>query len=112
MIDRHDSDIPMFTGSIDDLLKHSMTIDPEMVEQKVKDNEKRMCIEHIMQECDCDAYEAEKIYNEISLSEVKQTVDAMVAEGILEITGHNEDGEPLFGLTELGKELQKQSKKP
>ena len=36
----------------------------------------------------------------------------MVAEGILEITGHNEDGEPLFGLTELGKELQKHTKKP
>ena len=61
MINRHDSDIPMFTGSIDDLLKHSMTIDPEMVEQKVKDNEKRMCIDHIMQECDCDEFEAEKI---------------------------------------------------
>ncbi len=110
MINRHDSDIPMFTGSIDDLLNHSMTIDTEMLEQKFKDKKKRMCIEHIMQECDCDAYEAEKIYNDISLSEVKQTVDAMVAEGILEITGHNEDGEPLFGLTELGKELQKQSK--
>ena len=111
MIDRHDSDIPMFTGSVDDLLKHSMTIDPEMVEQKVKDNEKRMCIEHLMNELECSPEEAEVIYNEIALAEVKQTVDAMVAEGLLEITGHSEDGEPLFGLTELGKNLQKQGKK-
>jgi len=111
MIDRHDSDIPMFTGSVDDLLKHSMTIDPEMVEQKVKDNEKRMCIEHLMNELECSPEEAEVIYNEITLAEVKRTVDEMVAEGLLEITGYSEDGEPLFGLTELGKKFQKQGEK-
>jgi len=37
------------------------------------------------------------------LAEVKETVDKMVAEGLLYVSGHNEDGEPLFQLTELGK---------
>jgi len=111
MINHQDSDIPMFTGTIDELLNHSMTIDPEMVEQKVKDNEKRMCIELLMNNFKCSPEEAEVIYNEIALEEVKQTVDTMIEEGLIEITGYNEDGEPLFGLTELGKKKKKPGKK-
>ena len=59
----------------------------------------------------CSLEEAEEIYNEIALSEVKQTVDKMVADGIMEIVGYNDDNEPLFGLTELGKQIQKELEK-
>ena len=48
------------------------------------------------------------IYNELVLSEVKETVDKMVEDGLLYVSGHNEDGEPLFQLTELGKALRKE----
>jgi hypothetical protein len=64
-----------------------------------------------MSEFECSEQEAEEIYNEIVLSEVKQTVDKMVADGIMEIVGYNDDNEPLFGLTELGKQIQKELEK-
>ena len=92
-----------FTGSIDDLLNHCSNLDTTKVEEQVKAEEKEACIQVIMKELECDEVEAEVIYNEIALAEVKETVDKMVAEGLLYVSGHNEDGEPLFQLTELGK---------
>ena len=92
-----------FTGSIDDLLNHCSNLDTAKVEEQVKAEEKEACIQVIMKELDCDEAEAEVIYNEIALAEVKETVDKMVADGLLYVSGHNEDGEPLFQLTELGK---------
>ena len=92
-----------FTGSIDDLLNHCSKLDTAKVEEQVKVEEKEACIQVIMKELECDEAEAEVIYNEIALADVKETVDKMVAEGLLYVSGHNEDGEPLFQLTELGK---------
>jgi hypothetical protein len=92
-----------FTGSIDDLLNHCSNLDTTKVEEQVKAEEKEACIQVIMKELECDEAEAEVIYNEIALAEVKETVDKMVSEGLLYVSGHNEDGEPLFQLTELGK---------
>jgi hypothetical protein len=92
-----------FTGSIDDLLNHCSNLDTTKVEEQVKAEEKEACIQVIMKELECDEAQAEVIYNEIALAEVKETVDKMVSEGLLYVSGHNEDGEPLFQLTELGK---------
>jgi hypothetical protein len=92
-----------FTGSIDDLLNHCTNLDVDKVEEQVHVEEREACIQVIMKELDCNEFEAEIIYNEISLAETKSTVDKMVADGLLYISGYNEEGEPLFSLTELGK---------
>jgi len=34
----------------------------------------------------------------------------LVKEGIVEVSGYNDDGEPLFTLTELGRQIQKELK--
>ena len=94
-----------FKGSIDDLLSHCATLDLNKVEEQVKAEEKAECIKVIMQELECDEAEALEVYNEIALSETKTVVDQMVEDGLLEVIGHNKDGEPLFGLTELGKAI-------
>ena len=94
-----------FTGSIDDLLNHCSQLDTEKVEEQVKAEEKEACLKVIMEELDCNEFEAEVIYNEISLAETKKVVDKMVSDGLLYVSGHNEEGEPLFSLTELGKAL-------
>lgn len=94
-----------FTGSVDDLLNHCANLNTDMVEEQVRLEEKEECIRVIKQELECDDEEALKVYNEIALSEVKQTVDDMVKEGLLYISGYNEEGEPLFNLTELGKAI-------
>ena len=94
-----------FTGSIDDLLNHCTNLDLDKVEEQVKVEEKEACIKIIMKEASCDELEANVIYNEILLTETKTTIDKMVADGLLYVSGHNEDGEPLFQLTELGKSV-------
>lgn len=98
----------VFTGTVNQLLEHCSSIDLNMLEEQLKDQEKQDCLDVIMQELDCDEFEAQKIYDEIALNEVKTVVDGLVEDGIVEIIGHGEDGEPLFGLTELGKQLQKE----
>lgn len=94
-----------FTGSIDDLLNHCTNLDLDKVEDQVHEEEREACIQVIMKELECDEDEAEIIYNEISLAETKKTVDKMVEDGLLYVSGTNEDGEPLFQLTELGKAI-------
>jgi hypothetical protein len=97
-----------FNGSIDDLLSHCSNLDVDKVEEQVQSEEREECIKVIMRELECNEFEAEVIYNEISLAETKKVVDDMVKDGILYISGYNEDGEPLFQLTELGKALRKE----
>ena len=92
-----------FTGSIDDLLNHCTNLDLTKVEEQVKVEEKEACIQIIMKESGCDELEAHDIYNEILLIETKTTINKMVVDGLVYVSGHNEDGEPLFQLTELGK---------
>ena len=100
-----------FTGSIDDLLSHCASLDISKVEEQVKVEEKAECIKVIMTEMECNEFEASIIYDEIALQEVKTTVDKMVSDGILYVSGHNEDGDPLFNLTELGKSIQSELNK-
>jgi hypothetical protein len=97
-----------FTGSIDELLMHCENID---VEKLYADCEKRECIAVLMRDAQCSEEEAEILYKEIALNEVKNTVDELVKDGLVEISGFNEDGEPLFTLTELGKSVQDELKK-
>lgn len=100
-----------FTGSIDDLLNHCSQLDTNKVEEQVKAEEKEACLAVIMQECECDAEEAEAIYKDISLAETKQIIDKMVEDGLVYVSGTNEDGEPLFSLTELGKAVREEMEK-
>jgi len=96
-----------FTGNIDELLDHCTTVDDETLNQAL---ELEKAINHIMTEMDVDREEAMQIIQEIHLKEVQQTVDNMVDEGLLEIIGHNENGDPLYNLTERGKRVRSQIK--
>ena len=100
-----------FKGSVDDLLEHCVNLDVKENQKNIVESEKVLSIQFLMSEFECSEQEAEEIYNELALNEVKQTVDKMVADGIMEIVGYNDDNEPLFGLTELGKQVQKELEK-
>ncbi len=71
--------------------------------------EKEKCIQYIIKQQDVSREEAEQIYDEICLMETKDTVDQLVAEGLVEIVDYDETGEPRFGLTELGKKIMNKS---
>jgi len=92
-----------FTGNIDDLLNHCASVDDNTIDQAL---ELERAIEHVMSELDMNREEAMETIQHIHLMEVQQTVNSMMEKGLLEITGYNENDEPLYSLTELGKSLQ------
>lgn len=98
----------MFNGSINQFLSHCAKLDVTEMDNQL---EKQHAVSYIMKEIGCDETEATEIYDELSHEEVKNTVDELVDQGLVEIVGFNEQGEPLFGLTELGKAVQKDIKK-
>lgn len=93
-----------FTGTIDQLLEHCSKLDFDISEEEVKAREYEDSIKYIMDHEKVSREEAIEIYNMIALQEVKETVDKLVEEGFLQINGYDEDGEPKFELTELGKQ--------
>lgn len=92
-----------FTGTVDEFLNHCSKLDFDISDEELKKREYELSIEYIMREASVSRDEAIEIYNMIALEEVKNTVDKLVEDGFLEITGYSPDGEPLFGPTELGK---------
>jgi coproporphyrinogen III oxidase-like Fe-S oxidoreductase len=97
-----------YTGTIDDLLEHCSNLDIQEVEEQMKRDEKEDCLNVIMTDFECSLEEAEQIYNDIALNEVKETMKQLLKDGIVQISGYNDEGEPLFTLTELGRQIQKE----
>jgi hypothetical protein len=97
-----------YTGTIDDLLEHCSNLDIQEVEEQMKRDEKEDCLNVIMTDFECCREEAEVIYGEIALAEVKETMEQLLKDGIVQISGYNDEGEPLFVLTELGKQVKKE----
>lgn len=97
-----------FKGTVDQFLEHCANMDPNAVQEQVDKQNHASCIEFIIKESGCTQAEAEMIYGEICLDEVKQTVDKLVADGLLQIDEYDADGEPKFILTELGKQVHNQ----
>lgn len=93
-----------FTGTIDQLLDHCSTINTEEMQLNL---DKTQNLEYIKKEFQCSDEEAEQILEEITMTEVKDMIDDLIADGLVKIIGHDENGEPLFGLTENGKAAQK-----
>ena len=85
---------------------HTLKLIPIDDKQLDESIELENAIEHVMNELDMNREEAMETIQEIHLMEVQQTVDSMMKKGLLEITGYNENDEPLYTLTELGKSLQ------
>lgn len=104
-----------FTGSIDELLEFTQansdfvsdvtdgnkdfTLTDEESIEFIKIEYKEMYNSELSDE------EASKILEHIKIEQTKDTIDELVKHGLVEIKGYNEDGEPLFGLTEEGEKL-------
>jgi len=85
-----------FQGSIDDLLEKVSKLSKKELDQIEVDSEKSASISFICNELDCSLEEAEEIYQEILRQEIDQALKDLLEEGLIEIVGYNEDGEPLY----------------
>lgn len=100
-----------FTGTVDQLLDHCSKIEFDISEEEIKVRDYELSLKYIMDCENVNREEAIEIYNMIALQEVKETVDKLVKEGLLQISGYDADGEPKFELTQLGKECAGEIKK-
>lgn len=75
----------------------------EEKEKLVKEAQYEECVKFLMEKENLSRKEAEELYDIILLEHTKEIVDDLVERGLLEITGYNDEGEALFGQTELGK---------
>ena len=86
-------------------MSHAENIDPDISETQMNQLEYESCLDYIQQSESVDRESAEIIYKEIHLAEVSRIIDQLVVEGYCEIASYNKEGEPLYGLTELGKKM-------
>jgi len=107
--------IKNFSGSIDALIDHCQT-NADFVDDVISGktdfeltNEEALTLirDEFPGISDDDSY---IILNEIKLIQAKETLDRMVQNGLCEIIGY-EEGEPVYGPTELGKQMIEKLKK-
>lgn len=94
-----------FKGSIDSMLEHCSKIDFNKFEDQntpLSDDEH---IEMIMEEARVTRDVAKRVFNEIKLQHITETLESLMKKGLVEIKGHDKKGEPKYGLTEKGKKL-------
>ena len=99
-----------FRGSINQLLKKCSELSEEELEKIDSEAEKNASISLIMREMDCSFEEAVEYYKEIALIETQKALDELIKTGDVQITGVNEDGEPLYEITKKGKKKVKKKK--
>ena len=89
-----------FTGTVDQLLAHCGNVDTEQVETEIEYNR---AVGNLMREFGMSRYDAERALHEAKLDMIQKTIDELMLAGLVEISGENADGEPLYVQTELGK---------
>ena len=81
-----------FTGTVDQLLTHCGNVDIEQVENEIEFNR---AVGNIMREFGMNRYDAENAMREAKLDLVQKTIDELMLNGLVEISGENDAGEPL-----------------
>ena len=97
-----------FNGSIDDLLNFTQA-NADFVEKVVVNDEnvlidRETAIGMIKEELNYTVSdeEAERMFDEIMLEHTRETIQDLVAKGLVEVKEYDTHGEPLYGLTEQG----------
>jgi|APGre2960657423_1045063.scaffolds.fasta_scaffold300119_1 hypothetical protein len=98
-----------FTGTIDQLLLHCGNADADQVNNEIEEIEYDRVVESTMLEFGISRYDAESAIQAAKLQMIQNTLDTMMQQGLVKISGENDDGEPLYVQTELGKRLAKKS---
>lgn len=94
----------VFVGTVDDLLKHCESIDADDATNENLDAlNKDANIQYIMNHENVSREDAEKIYYEFQTRELDTVIDDLLEKGIYEIAEYDSEGQPKYGLTELGK---------
>lgn len=100
-----------FTGTVDELLTHVGEVDADQVERVIVDGTEDVrltdadAIQLIMAEEQCSESVAEQLLTMIKDAELKQALSELVNSGLVEVSKYDENGDPLYSLTDNGKIL-------
>jgi hypothetical protein len=86
-----------FQGSVDALLNHIDSIDLSTLDNDI---DVENAVQKIMKETGESHETIMEALNEAHLQEVQETLNKLMAEGFVKISGYNEDGEPLYISTQ------------
>lgn len=108
---KQDSLFNNFQGTVDELLNHVANVStPEQmkrVERVIEDKNDILnpseAVAFIMEEFHVSHEEAKKIHHEIMMEEVSNAMKKLCDEGLLYIHHYDENGQPSYLTTELGK---------
>ena len=98
-----------FKGTVDELLNHVDSIDPDRVERIVIDESEDVrlsdaeAIAYIKAESKITEEEAKMVLDEVKKEEINKALKALMETGLVEIVSYGSDGEPQYGLTDAGK---------
>ncbi len=94
-----------FHGDVDAFLEHCSKVNVDEINNDDTLLNHEELVDTIAENYHVSKEEADRIAMDIKLDIVKDTIQDLVDEGILEFKGYNEDGEPTHGLTEYGKQI-------
>lgn len=106
-----------FNGTVDELLSHMDTVDADQVERVIVDGTDDVILSDaesialIKSESGVSDEEAQVILNEVKRAEIDDAIARLVKLGLLELASYDSDGQPQFGLTEIGKQYASAQKK-
>jgi hypothetical protein len=97
-----------FSGSIDELLKFTQEnadfVEDVVVNDKdilLSDTESIGMIKE-MTNYEISDEEARKMLDEIKMEAVRESINKLIEEGLVEVKSYDDNGEPLYGLTAAG----------
>lgn len=94
--------LSLYKGTIDDFLNHCSQLDADSIEKSLEQSNMDCLIEEISDNMDISPEEAQKIIEEVKLDIVQKEIDNLLKEGLIEVSGYNEKGEPLYSTTQKG----------
>jgi len=99
-----------FKGNVDSLLNHVLSAPKSEIDKvgspdEVLNHEEIVAV--LMDEYKFPLEEAERRATEIQIEEFNRIAQGMVQKGLLEIVRYDENGDPVFDVTELGKKVTK-----
>lgn len=94
--------LELFKGTVDDFLSHCSKLDVDAIEKSIEESNMNCLVEEISENMDVTPQEAKEIIEDIKLDIVQKEIDHLLEEGLIEITGYNAKGEPLYSTTQKG----------
>jgi hypothetical protein len=99
-----------FVGTVDELLAHMENVDGDQVERVAVDNTEDVLLSDseslalIKSESNLNDEQARSFLSEVKREEIDRALDNLKELGLIEVANYDSEGQPEYGLTDLGRQ--------